>query len=623
MLGLASVLAAGGFPTAGEACAPQEPGQSYEVHVTRNVMVPMRDGVRLATDIYRPARAGQLLEGTWPVVLYRIPYGKHYVHEPHRAAFSVRPEFFVRHGYVYVAQDSRGRYESHGVWAPFGPQEEPDGFDAVAWITRQPWSNGKVATIGVSYGGLTQLQVGMSHPSGLAAQVLAEIHTNAFKTGAYVGGAHHMRRIQWVVNMALTSQEAARDPTIRDALAKLSEQLPQLYRRFPQAFRRGASALALVPPYEEFLASIIENNRYGPFWHQSGVNVEEHWDRYADVPVYWVGGWYDIYSKQTPQQYVAMRRRKRSPQKLIMGPWNHAREDQSFAGDVEFGLAAAIEPHFLALGWYDQILKGVETGVLEEPPIRIFVMGGGDGHRTPEGRIFHGGEWRFEEEWPLARARNTPFYFQGDGTLSTEAAGASPPTLYLHDPDDPVPTVGGVDAFAYEKGAGAFDQRGADGLPLRLRRDVVVFQTPPLEEGLEVTGPVMVKLYASSSAIDTDFTAKLVDVYPPSPDWPEGFEMNLSDGILRASYRESLTDPTPLEPGRIYELTIEVPPVSNVFQREHRIRVDIASSNFPRFDVNPGTGDHPWERRRYLKAENRIYHDREHPSHVILPVIGR
>ena len=173
----------------------------------------------------------------------------------------------------------------------------------------------------------------------------------------------------------------------------------------------------------------------------------------------------------------------------------------------------------------------------------------------------------------------------------------------------------------YERGAGAFDQQGADGLPLRLRRDVVVFQTPPLEEGVEVTGPVMVKLYASSSAIDTDFTAKLVDVYPPSPDWPEGFEMNLSDGILRASYRESLTDPTPLEPGRIYELTIEVPPVSNVFQREHRIRVDIASSNFPRFDVNPGTGDHPWERRRYLKAENRIYHDREHPSHVILPVI--
>ena len=476
-----------------------------------------------------------------------------------------------------------------------------------------------------SYSGLTQLAIGVENPPGLTAQFIREMWDNSFKTGNYVGGAFHMRRIGWIVGQAPVSQEAARDGTVRTALERMRGELLSWIERFPLAFRRGQSPLALVPNYEDYLAGIIENNRYGPFWHRWGLDIERYWDQYADVPVYWLGGWYDIYSARTPGQYATMTRLKKSPQKLIVGPWLHGptNMESSSAGAVEFGPRAAVAFDLLVLRWYDQILKGVETGVLEEPPIRIFVMGGGDGHRTPEGRIFHGGEWRFEEEWPLARARNTPFYFQGDGTLSTEAAGASPPTLYLHDPDDPVPTVGGVDAFAYEKGAGAFDQRGADGLPLRLRRDVVVFQTPPLEEGLEVTGPVMVKLYASSSAIDTDFTAKLVDVYPPSPDWPEGFEMNLSDGILRASYRESLTDPTPLEPGRIYELTIEVPPVSNVFQRGHRIRVDIASSNFPRFDVNPGTGDHPWERRRYLKAENRIYHDREHPSHVILPVIPR
>ena len=592
-----------------------DPAVLYEVHVTRNVMVPMRDGVRLATDVYRPALNGEPVTGRFPVVLFRIPYNKA------RPGTAAEGKFYARHGYVYVAQDARGRYASDGVYNPFSAELAPDGHDAVVWAANQPWSNGKVATLGGSYGGLTQLTIGVTRPPGLAAQAISWMWDNAFKTGLYVGGAFHMRRIGWIVGQAAVSQEAARDPMKRQALEKMRDDLRLWVDRFPQAFRRGASPLALVPNYQEFLAAGIENNWYGPYWHRAGLNTEEHWDEYADVPVYWMGGWYDIYTLRTPLQYRAMSRLKERPQKLIMGPWCHCPKNLSYVGDVEFGLDAAIDENSVRLRWFDQILKGEDTGILDEPPVLIFVMGGGDGHRTPEGRIYHGGEWRFENEWPPARARNTQFYFQKDETLSTEPPGTSSPTVYIHDPANPVPTVGGPDSY-WTRGA-ALEQRGPDGLPLRLRPDVNVFQTSPLEEDVEVTGPITVKLYASSSAVNTDFTAKLIDVYPPSPDWPEGFEMNFHDGVIRASFRESLTDPRPLEPGRIYEFTIEIPPTSNVFQRGHRIRVDIASSNYPRFDINPGTMDHPWERRRYLKAENRIYHDREHPSHVVLPVIPR
>ena len=597
----------------------------YDVVITENLMVPMRDRVPLATDIYRPARDGEPVEGRFPVILFRIPYGKH------RPGTVEQAKFFARHGFVYVAQDARGRYASEGVYHPFSEELAPDGYDAVVWAANQPWSNGKVGTIGGSYGGLTQLALGATNPPGLEAQAVQWIWDNAFKTGIYIGGAFNMRRIGWIVGQAMVSQEAERDPMIKRALEKMNEDFMIWIDGFPLSLRRGASPLALTPTYEEFLAGIIENNRYGPFWQRPGLNTEEHWDEYADVPVYWMGGWYDIYTMRTPLQYMAMTRLKQNPQKLIMGPWCHCAQDISYVGDVEFGPAAAMRTDSLRLLWYTQLLKGEDTGILDEPPVLIFVMGGGDGHRTPEGRIYHGGEWRFENEWPPARARNTQFYFQKDGTLSTEPPGTSSPTVYIHDPANPVPTVGGAGAFQgswgyyarVEKGSGPFDQRGPDGTLLRLRPDVNVFQTPPLEEDVEVTGPITVKLYASSSAVNTDFTAKLIDVYPPSPDWPEGFEMNFHDGVIRASFRESLTDPRPLEPGRIYEFTIEIPPTSNVFQRGHRIRVDIASSNYPRFDINPGTMDHPWERRRYLKAENRIYHDREHPSHVVLPLVAR
>ena len=604
-----------------QACGNPESGPSvpYDVQVTPNVMVPMRDGVRLATDIHRPAQDGRPIEGKWPVILYRVPYGT-------RHTESRQGQFFASQGYVFLAQDARGRYDSEGTYSPFSREDlGRDGYDAVVWAANQDWSNGKVGTWGGSYSGLTQTTLGATNPPGLAAQYIREIFANAYRSGFFQGGAMRLRRIPWVVNMAATSPEAVQDSVLRTALEAMRDNIELYIESFPIAFRPGASPLALVPNYEEFLAGGIENDRYGPYWKQFGLNLDEDWESYGDVPVLHLGTWYDIHSLGTPDLYLNLKRRKTSPQKLIMGPWLHGpfRMEESFAGNAEFGPDAAIDIMALNLRWYEQLLRGVDTGILEEPPIEIFVMGGGDGHRTPEGRIFHGGEWRFEQEWPLARTQYTSFYFHEDGTLSGKSPGASSPTVYTHDPRNPVPTVGGVDPFEPWTAGGGFDQRDRDGVPLRFRPDVVVFQTPPLEQDIEVTGPITAKLYASSSVVNTDFTVKLVHVYPPSLDWPEGFELNISDGIVRGSHRESATDPTPLEPGRVYELTIEVPHVSNLFKRGHRIRVDIASSNFPRFDVNLGTMDPSWKRRMYVTAENRIYHDPQHPSHIVLPVIPR
>jgi putative CocE/NonD family hydrolase len=611
----------------GQAAMQTAAAGKYEVSTLHNVMVPMRDGVHLATDIYRPARNGEVVAGRLPVVLGRTPYNKSPGNVPDRTA-----QYFVEHGYIYINQDLRGRYASEGSFRPFGDQDVNDGYDTVVWITKQPWSTGKVATIGGSYGGLTQMTLALANPPGLAAQAVQRMWDNAFKTGVYTGGAFNLRRLPWPVQRGYQgSPEALRDPKIRNALQQMEKDMMHWLDGFPRSWQTGASPLALLPGYERFLTDVISHWTYDDFWkNDKALNIEEHWDDYADVPVYWINGWYDIYAMRTPIQYMEMSKRKKSPQKLIMGPWCHCATENTYVGAVEYGPAARVWGDSLRVAWFDQTVKGIDNGILREPPVRIFVMGGGDGHKTPEGRIFHGGVWRSENEWPLARAQNTSFYFHADGTLSrTAPTNAAPPTAYTHDPENPVPTVGGQSAFQgswnppvpLEKGAGGYDQRDMAGVPLRLRPDVVVFQTAPLEQDIEVTGPITVKLHASSSLVNTDFTAKLIDVYPPNADWPEGYEMIFQDGIIRASHRESMSNLTPLEPGRAYEFTIEIPAVSNVFRKGHRIRVDIASSNYPRFDLNPGTMDPPFERRRFLKAENRIYHDRQHTSHIVLPVV--
>jgi putative CocE/NonD family hydrolase len=281
--------------------------------------------------------------------------------------------------------------------------------------------------------------------------------------------------------------------------------------------------------------------------------------------------------------------------------------------------------------WFDAWLKGLGNGVREDPPVHIFVMGGGDGRKNADGRLNHGGTWRYEDQWPLDRTRYTNYYLHADGLLSSQPPGEDlPPSRYQFDPDHPVPTIGGnlssgpglLDPGAYHQ-AERPDKYGSREpyLPLSSRHDVLVFQTPPLDEDVELTGPITVDLWVSSSAADTDFTVKLLDVYPPSQDYPQGFEMNLTDSIMRARYRDSFEHPEMMEPEKVYNLSFPLYPTSNLFKAGHRIRVDISSSNFPRFDVNPNTGEPPGRSIRKAIAENAVYHDHRHSSHIVLPVL--
>jgi putative CocE/NonD family hydrolase len=394
--------------------------------------------------------------------------------------------------------------------------------------------------------------------------------------------------------------------------------------------RPGTTPLKFAPDYEAWIVEAMRHGDNDSFWMDMGSSVVDHVREYKDVPVYHVTGWYDSWGSQVANlNYVELARAKKSPQRLIIGPWTHGGQGQSFSGIAEFGSDAAIDLNELRLRWYDRWLKGLENGVEKEAPVRIFVMGSGEPRKTSEGRLFVGGRWRDEREWPPKRAVDTPYYLHAEGALAPEKPGSSRPTSYRFDPHNPVPTLGGnVSSEGVLMPRGAQDQRCHpdhwlcdDRLPLSARSDVLVFQTAPLERDIEVTGRVIVKLWASSDGPDTDFTAKLIDVYPPNRDYPAGVDLNIGDSIVRARYRDSLTTPKMLTPGEPQEFTIEMYPTSLVFRRGHRIRLDISSSNFPRFDVNPNTGEPLGQQRRWRVAENTIYHDAQHSSRIVLPVV--
>jgi putative CocE/NonD family hydrolase len=323
-----------------------------------------------------------------------------------------------------------------------------------------------------------------------------------------------------------------------------------------------------------------------------------------------------------------------------MGPWTHGKYEITYSGDLDFGKEAEINYLDLKLAWFDRFLKGMNTKVADWRPVQIFTMGTGDGRRVIDGapgeasdypgRIHHGGFWRSLDDWPIPGTRFTPYYLQADGTLSAEKPEKPeiPPSRYTFNPRDPVPTMGGgISAVDIVMRPGAFDQRGRSGSigcidkqPLNLRSDVLTFLTLPLESEVEITGSIEMHLWASSSAVDTDFTAKLIDVYPPTEDDPDGLAINLTDSILRARYRNGFEKPELLEPGKAYEFAFQLYPTSNIFKKEHRIRLDISSSNWPRFDVNPNTGGPLGIEQRYNLAHQAVHHDAAHPSYIVLPV---
>ena len=402
----------------------------------------------------------------------------------------------------------------------------------------------------------------------------------------------------------------------------------QYVRNLP--LRPGTTPLKFAPDYEKWLTEAMSHGDYDDFWKNAGSSVVDHLAEYKDVPEYHTTGWYDSWGTQVANlNYVELRKSKKSLQRLIVGPWIHSSENLSYAGEAQFTDDAALDLSAFTLRWFDHFLKGVDNGVDREPPVRIYVMGGGDAHKTPEGRIFVGGHWRDEQEWPLTRTVNTSYYLHAKGVLSAVKPAGDAPVTYQFDPKNPVPTLGGnVSSQGTLMFQGAADQRCradfclcADTRPLSARNDVVVFQTAPLDADVEVTGRLVVKLWASSDVLDTDFTAKLVDVYPPNADFPDGVDLNIADSIVRARYRDGFGKAELLKPGQPYAFTIEMYPTSLVFKKGHRIRLDISSSNFPRFDVNPNTGEPLNDNRRAQTAHNTIYLDAQHPSQIILPVI--
>ncbi len=566
-----------------------------EIAVEHGVDMKTRDGVTLKADIYGPAA-----EGKYPTLLQRTPYNKENAGEFARKA--------AARGYLVVVQDVRGRYTSDGEWYTFKHESE-DGYDAVEWAAALPHSNGKVGMFGGSYVGATQMLAAIAHPPHLAGICPVVTASNYHENWTYQGGAFE----QWF-NESWTSG-LAQDTLNRAIRANTNARvgatvLPlDQYPVFNIPAPRNASALTsdLAPYFLDWLA----HPSYDEYWKQ--WSIEENYEK-IQVPALTIAAWYDIFQGGSLRNYMGLKAHggteaARNGQHLLVTIGGHAGSGRKI-GDVDFGPAAEkYDENDVTLEWYDYLLKGKQNAFAAGKPVKIFVMGLN--------------EWRNEESWPLERAKATSFLLRsqgkansasGDGVLSTVGGHSAAADTYVYDPANPVPTVGGPLCCDSEHLApGPRDQKEVEG-----RQDVLVYSTPPLDEDMDVTGPVTLDLFAKSSAVDTDFTAKLVDV------GPDGLARNLTEGILRARYRESTTGaPKPIAPGEVCEYKIDLWSTSNVFMKGHRIRLEVSSSNFPRFDRNLNTGKDASTDAKMVTATNTVLHDSSHPSALILPVVGK
>jgi len=562
--------------------------QAYDVTVEHAVAVKMRDGVVLRADIYRPKA-----EGKFPVLLERTPYDK-------RGGVDFGLKAAAR-GYVAVVQDVRGRYTSEGEWYPF-KHESDDGYDTVEWAAALPYSNGKVGMHGGSYVGATQMLAAIEAPPHLAGIFPVVTASNYHDGWTYQGGAFE----QWF-NESWTAGLA--QDTLDRRVRRESNALLWI-RKLPLAefpLLSLGTTLGLAP----YFADWLEHPAFDDYWKT--ISIEDHHPN-IQVPALHVAAWYDIFLGGSLRNYDGIKARggsesARSGQRLLVMIGGHAGSGSKI-GDVEFGPAAKLDLDEIMLRWYDNILKDVPNGVEKEKPVKIFVMGKN--------------VWREEDDWPLPRAHAARFYLhsagqanslRGDGVLNSSsppAGGAERADSFVYDPENPVTTVGGpLCCDAPHLPPGPRDQR-----PVEAREDVLVYTTPEFKEDFEATGPVSVELYASSSAVDTDFTAKLVDV------GPDGFAQNLTEGILRARYRDSQERAEFLNPGQVYKFNLDLWATSNVFLKGHRLRLEISSSNFPRFDRNLNTGEDAAHATWSVKAANTIYHDHDHPSALVLSIVS-
>jgi putative CocE/NonD family hydrolase len=617
------LLALLGLPGGAHAQPPRVTNREpqYGATVEINVMIPTRDGVLLAADVYRPAHEGKPAPGRFPTLLTRTPYTK-------GDGTSAEARYYATRGYNVVMNDVRGRYASQGAWRLI-VDDPQDGFDVVEWTAAQDWSNGRVGTFGTSYPGGTQHALAEMNPPHLTTLIPVDALSNCVVAGMRHGGAFELRFVNWIFNQGASNSHAAlADPALRAALDEQARRIREHVDHLP--IRPGTSPLRVVPEYEAWLVEALRSGPEAPFWHVKGMSVVDHVADYADAPILHVTGWYDSWTRQVTMNYEALAAAKRAPQRLVIGPWTHGAQGSNVAGEVEFTPDAAIDLNAFRLRQYDRWMRGEHNGVDDDPPVLLYIMGTGDDRRSAAGRLKHGGYWRAERAWPPARERAETYFLDADGRLSLDApADREGRSTYTFDPHHPVPTIGGIISSNQNlMNNGGYDQRprsdtlAAEGaLPLSERRDVLVFRSAPLGRDVEVTGTVEVKLWGSSTAPDTDFTAKLIDEIPPSPDYPLGFDLNIGDSILRLRYREGLDHQVLLTPGEVVPIAIRLYPTANVFKKGHRIRLDVSSSNYPRFDVNPNTGEPLGVHRRLVPADNTVYHDAARPSQVVLPVI--
>lgn len=597
-----------------------------------DVKIRTRDGETLATDIYFPTNG----EGPWPVVMERTPYDKtapsrsEVTLQGHKVSREEMAQAFVDKGFVCVFQDCRGRYQSSGTFTKYINEAE-DGYDTCAWLVEQSWCNGKIGTMGLSYAAHTQLALACLNPPGLASMVMdSGGFSNAYQCGIRQGGAFELKQATWAYRQALVSPKAEQDPVVKKALEQ--EDIREWFKYLP--WKAGQSPLRHVPEYEAYLLEQWKQGSFSDFWKKSGIYALDSYQNIADIPVLLMSSWYDVYVKSTLENYTVLSEKNRSQTALIMGPWLHGDRNTTHSGDVEFGQDASFDDN-IDSNWLDFRVKWFQRWLLNDDRhtfanVQVFQMGGGSGEKSELGRLQHGGHWLSSDRWPMKNTEAKNWYLHRQGLLTQQAPVTDNHISYLADPSNPVPTIGG--ALTSGKPVfegGAYDQRedarfyGTKGnhLPLAARSDVLVFETEPLAEDLVVSGKVSAKLFIESDAPDTDFTIKLVDVYPPSEDYPQGFAMNISDGIFRCRYHKSWQQPEQLRRGVIYEIEVEAFATQNCFAQGHKLRLDIASSNFPKFDVNPNSGEPEGEAYTKQVAKNTIHCSQNHPSMLTLEIL--
>ncbi len=563
--------------------------ETNPIRILRYQAVPMRDGVKLYADVYLP-RA----EGRYPTLVVRTPYGvqRDGVHET-----MIK---FAQRGYAVVMNDTRGRYESEGQWEPFR-SEGRDGYDTIEWAAKQPWSNGKVATQGGSYLGHVQWAAASLQPPSLVAAFPAVASTNIYANWITLGGAFRLSfNYGWGV-VRMPNRIMLPQYWHSENYSPAELKYDTILKHLPLKDHDLQSAGYAVKHYRDWIA----HPGYDEYW--KAISDEENFAK-INVPVHTSGGWFDIFVQGTINGFAGVRKqganeKTRRESKMIIGAWGHG-PSQKF-GDVDFGPQNLRLQFDTELRWFDHYLKGVDNGIDREPPVEIFYMGVN--------------KWRHEQDWPIPGTKFTPFYIasggaantaSGNGTLNANKPAGAMSDQYAYDPNDPVPTLGGNNCCGTPTVAGPKDQR-----PIQNRKDILVYASQPLAEPLAIAGPVKMKLFASTDGRDTDWVVKLIDVHP------NGFAMNVCEGILRARFRRGTDREELLKPGEVYEFEVDLVGTANVFLPGHRIRVDVTSSHFPQFDRNPNTGESFGQSANVRVAKQAIFHTADRPSHIVLPVV--